>query len=136
MVGDGFCNDKTNIEICNHDGGDCCLKFVNKDRCSECKCYLKDICATGFHPLVGNGYCNDVTNNQQCNFDGGDCCVNVNTDYCSNCSCFGSGVITSPGYPGNYDNNLDLTWLIQFPLGQLIEINFVDFNVEDESSCK
>ena len=64
MVGDGFCNDKTNIEICNHDGGDCCLKFVNKDRCSECKCYLKDICATGFHPLVGDGYCNDETNNQ------------------------------------------------------------------------
>ena len=86
--------------------------------------------------LVGDGYCNDVTNNQQCNFDGGDCCVNVNTDYCSNCSCSGNGVITSPGFPGNYDNNLDITWLIQLPPGQFIEINFLSFDVEHHSSCR
>ena len=81
--------------------------------------------------LVGDGYCNDVTNSQQCNFDHGDCCLlNVNTDYCSNCSCSGSGVITSPGFPGNYDNNLDLTWIIQLPPGHLIEIVFLNNQIE------
>ena len=85
--------------------------------------------------MIGNGYCNDETNNGNCNFDGGDCCVNVNTDYCSECSCLGGGVITSPGFPGNYDNNLDLTWLIQAPLGQSIEVSFLNFDVEYTSSC-
>ena len=87
--------------------------------------------------LIGDGNCNDVTNNQLCHFDGGDCCLlNVNTYYCSNCSCSDSGVINSPGFPGNYDNNLDLTWLIQLPPGQLILINFISFDVEFQSSCR
>ena len=69
--------------------------------------------------LVGNGFCNDETNNADCNYDGGDCClININTDSCSDCNCLASGVITSPGFPGNYDNNLDLTWLIQVQMGQ------------------
>jgi hypothetical protein len=35
------------------------------------------------------------------------------------------------GCPGNYDNNLDLTWLIQVQMGQAIEINyFLSFDVE------
>ena len=81
--------------------------------------------------MIGDGYCNDVTNNQPCYFDGGDCCLlNVNTTYCSNCSCPVNGVISSPGFPGNYDNNLDLTWLIQLPPGQVIEIVFISFMVE------
>ena len=87
--------------------------------------------------LVGNGFCNDETNNPDCNYDGGDCCLmNVNTDSCSDCNCLASGVITSPGFPGNYDNNLDLTWLIQVQIGQTIEINFLSFDVESHSNCK
>jgi hypothetical protein len=54
----------------------------------------------------------------------------VNTDYCSNCSCSGNGVITSPGFPSNYANNLDLAWLIQLPLGQYIEIEFITFDTD------
>ena len=88
------------------------------------------------NPLVGNSLCNDETNNLSCNYDGGDCCVNVNTDFCSECNCLGGGVITSPGFPGFYNNMLDLTWLIQFQFGQSIEINFIYFNVESHSSCK
>ena len=42
--------------------------------CSECTCYLNEVCDNEFHPLVGNGFCNDETNNFKCNFDGGDCC--------------------------------------------------------------
>ena len=89
------------------------------------------------HPLVGDGFCNHETNNLDCNYDGGDCCVNVNTDFCSECNCIGSGVITSPGFPGYYDNNLDLSWLIQVQVGQTIEINFLSFDVEPGgSSCR
>ena len=85
--------------------------------------------------LIGDGFCNDETNNFDCDSDGGDCCVNVNTEFCSDCNCLGSGVITSPGFPENYDNNLDLTWLIQVQMGQTIEINFLSFDVEAHSSC-
>ena len=47
-----------------------------------------------------------------------------------------SSVITSPGFPGNYDNNLDLSWLIQVQMGQTIEINFLSFDVEYDFSCR
>ena len=117
LVGNGFCDDGTNIAECEYDGGDCCSN----------------------PNMVGNGFCNDETNHLGCNYDGGDCCLmNVNTDYCSNCNCVasGSGFITSPGFPGNYDNNLDLTWLIQVQMGQTIEINFLSFDVESHSSCE
>ena len=56
FVGDGICNDETNIVECDYDGGDCC---PNPN-------------------LVGNGNCNDVTNNLECTYDGGDCCPNPN----------------------------------------------------------
>ena len=130
-VGDGSCNDDTNIVECGYDGGDCCLSNVNTDHCSECTCYHQETCAAGFIPSsVGDGFCNDETNIVECNYDGGDCCVNVNTDLCSNCLCSSNGVITSPGFPGNYDSNLYLTWLIQVPVGQFIEIVFVSFDTE------
>ena len=45
------------------------------------------------------------------------------------------GTITSPGYPQNYDNNLDLKWLIQVPLGLVIQISFLSFDLESHSSC-
>ena len=129
LIGDGYCNDEVNIVDCDFDGGDCCGSCINTDLCTSCSC-LGNITVVP-NPLVGDGYCNDGTNTQQCHYDGGDCCLlNVNRDYCSNCSCSGSGVITSPGFPGNYDNNLDLTWLIQLPHGQLIEIVFISFDVE------
>ena len=137
LVGDGFCNDETNSEICNYDGGDCCLDMNDTNHCSDCTCYFEEFCATGFHPSIGDGLCNDDTNIDKCGYDGGDCCLsNVKRDYCFNCSCFGNGVITSPGFPQNYGNNLDLTWLIQLPLGQFIEINFIEFDLGSlETKC-
>ena len=107
LVGNGFCNDDTNIAECSYDGGDCCPN----------------------HNIVGDTICHDETNHHGCNYDGGDCCVNVNTDSCIECNCLGGGVITSPGFPENYDNNLDLTWLIQVQIGQLIDISFIDFEL-------
>ena len=38
------------------------------------------------------------------------------------------GEIISPGFPGDYDNNLDVTWLLEAQIGQMIEINFLDFD--------
>ena len=113
FVGDGICNDEINIAECNFDGGDCCPN----------------------PSMVGDALCNDETNHLGCNYDGGDCCVNVNTNLCSECNCLGRGVITSPGFPGNYDNYLDLTWLIQVQMGQRIEIHFLSFDVQPNSIC-
>ena len=69
-----------------------------------------------------------------CNCKSGDCMI-VNTGYCSEFNCLESGTITSPGFPGKYDNNLDLTWLIQVQMGQTIKIDFLSFKLELEYSC-
>ena len=159
MVGDGFCNDETNNPDCNYDGGDCCGSCVVTEHCWECQClggvygielsspsigdglcndetnnpdcnYDGGDCCTSAY-LIANGICNDETNNPYCSYDGGDCCLlSSNTNQCSQCECSTSGVITSPGYPQNYDNNLDLSWLIVVLIGQAIEINFISFETE------
>ena len=86
--------------------------------------------------ILGNGYCNDETNIEDCNYDSGDCCVNVNTESCLECQCLVGGIITSPGFPENYDNALDIYWLVQAPIGQIVKINFITFDVEAHSSCR
>ena len=39
LVGNGMCNDETNIAECIYDGGDCCGACINTDMCSECTCH-------------------------------------------------------------------------------------------------
>ena len=89
LVGNGVCNDLTNILECDFDGGDCCGSCITTEFCSECQCHGEYVVDTGIlNPLVGNGYCNDITNNAGCNFDGGDCCGScINTEQCSDCEC-------------------------------------------------
>ena len=37
---------------------------------------------------IFDGYCDDINNKMECTYDGGDCCgPNVNTQYCTECSC-------------------------------------------------
>ena len=137
LVGNGFCDDDTNIAECDYDGGECCGYNVYLEQCTECTCFHQEMCAAGvYHVFLGDGFCNDETNNAECEYDGNDCCVNVNTDFCFECNCLGGGDITSPGFPGNYDNNLDINWLIQVSSEQLIEVNFYHFDVESHSICK
>ena len=137
LVGDGYCHDESNNAECSYDGGDCCGACINSEHCTECQCLGGETGNAIPNTLVGNGYCNYETNNAECNYDDGECCVNVNTENCLECQCLGGGTITSPGYPEqNYDNNLDLYWLIQVPIGQTIEINFISFDVESHSSCR
>ena len=83
--------------------------------------------------MIGNGYCNDETNNADCNYDGGDCCLSSPITFlCSECVCSTTGVIISPGYPGDYANNLEVSWHIQVPSGKLIEIIFISFETYNE----
>ena len=163
-IGNGYCNDENNNPDCNYDGGDCCGSCVVTEQCSECQCLggisgndvtspsigdsvcnneiNKPECkydggdCCGNANLVANGYCDDETNNGICVYDGGDCCVNVNTENCLECQCLVGGTITTPGYPQNYGNNLDLYWLIQVRIGQTIEISFITFYLEYSSSCR
>ena len=37
---------------------------------------------------IGNNICNDQTNNVECNYDGGDCCIDMNNEYCTDCTCY------------------------------------------------
>ena len=85
LIGDGICNDETNNDGCSYDGGDCCGSCVVTDHCSQCECIFG---ANVTNVLIANGFCNDETNTADCNYDGGDCCVNINTDDCSNCTCY------------------------------------------------
>ena len=98
LIGDGTCNDETNNEVCNYDGGDCCNRTVVTEYCTECKCYYQETCAAGFFmDWIGDGYCHDLGNNAACNYDEGDCCSTcVTTDYCSNCTCLGGDVGNGP----------------------------------------
>ena len=53
--------------------------------------------------------------------------------YFSDCAVITSkpfGVITSPGYPQSYQNGVDCTWLIQLPIGQLLEMIFLQFQLD------
>ncbi|XP_072890402.1 CUB and sushi domain-containing protein 2-like [Hemitrygon akajei] len=43
-----------------------------------------------------------------------------------------SGVISSPGFPSEYDNNADCTWTILAELGDTIALVFTDFQLEDK----
>ena len=92
LVGNGFCNDESNIASCNYDGGDCCGSCIVTDSCLACECLNQNprdvMMNSSSNPLVGNGYCNDETNNEGCNFDSGDCCGPcISTDDCIECLC-------------------------------------------------
>ena len=136
LVGDGYCNDETNNLHCNFDGGDCCYSCVITKFCTHCLCLAEEFGKDVNNPLLGDGYCHDLNDNVNCNFDHGDCCLsNLNTSYCSECSCSVNGIITSPGFPQKYDIYLDLIWLVQLPLGQYIEIEFLNFVVRYCYDC-
>ena len=62
LVGNGLCNDLTNIPECDFDGGDCCGSCITTEFCSECQCHGEYIDTVILNPLVGNSYCNDINN--------------------------------------------------------------------------
>ena len=46
------------------------------------------------------------------------------------------GMIASPGYPSSYANDIETGWLIQVPLGQFIEINFLNIDIASCRDCR
>ena len=38
LIGNGYCNDQSNIEVCGWDGGDCCGDNRNINFCMACEC--------------------------------------------------------------------------------------------------
>ena len=47
-----------------------------------------------------------------------------------------SGIVKSPKFPQNYDNNIDCTWLIELGNDKFIEIEFLNFDLEHHYNCK
>ena len=102
-VGNSFCNDETNIDGCNFDGGDCCGTCVNSKYCSVCECSgVKS--GHIMNDFLGNGFCEDELNHGDCMFDGLDCCGYESSDdgdyvdyldiasgdtFCTECLCKG-----------------------------------------------
>ena len=90
LVGDGFCQDSTNNEDCNFDGGDCCGQCVNNKYCQGCECIGEQFGEAKNNAFFGNGICQDDINHEQCDYDGFDCCSpSSNKEYCFQCDCKG-----------------------------------------------
>ena len=71
LVGDGYCNDETNMLSCGFDGGDCCFTCTSNTTCESCDCHTGNNWQDKSDSLNGNGYCNIETNNAKCGYDGG-----------------------------------------------------------------
>ena len=72
--------------------------------------------------LFENGFCSNEDSNIVCKEE---------KDQCLECSCSSDKKITSPNFPDKYPKNLEMTWLIRFPPGQRIRINFHEFELEE-----
>ena len=107
-IGDGYCDDDNNNDVCNYDGGDCCLDHVLTDWCTICICIednptTVEVEGSGLTtttlgncitPLIGDGYCDDENNQEACSYDNGDCCLaEVQTLYCDICICNETGLV-------------------------------------------
>ena len=46
-----------------------------------------------------------------------------------------SGVIQSPNYPGDYGASDDCRWFIQVPQNHIVQLQFLDFDVEPGTNC-
>ena len=90
LVGNGICDDESNIQSCDFDGGDCCGIAVITRFCQDCQCYDEhgNVQTSTAQPnddfsttqkecpepwLTGNGNCDPENDNYECDYDGGDC---------------------------------------------------------------
>ena len=54
-IGDGYCDDVTNNEECQWDGGDCCGNNVNTQYCQVCACLDPGAGAAGSGTTMPSG---------------------------------------------------------------------------------
>ena len=97
LVGNGICNDVTNVAEYNFDGGDCCgtTSIFDYPYCALCQCLNQDnehylswkVMKDHWDRLMvnrginGDLLCDDALNNEANNFDGGDCCHSMGWEY-------------------------------------------------------
>lgn len=97
LVGNGICNDVTNVAEYNFDGGDCCgtTSIFDYPYCALCQCLNQDnehylswkVMKDHWDRLMvnrginGDLLCDDALNNEANNFDGGDCCHPMYWEY-------------------------------------------------------
>ncbi|XP_069625291.1 adhesion G-protein coupled receptor G6 isoform X4 [Ranitomeya imitator] len=65
-------------------------------------------------------------------------CVQRTVLGCANCKLeltAPSGSFNSPCYPEMYPNSQDCRWIIRAPIGFIIQVTFVDFEVEEAQNC-
>ncbi|XP_073413809.1 adhesion G-protein coupled receptor G6 isoform X3 [Dendrobates tinctorius] len=65
-------------------------------------------------------------------------CVQRSVLGCANCKLeltAPSGSFSSPCYPEMYPNSQDCRWIIRAPIGFIIHVTFVDFEVEEAQNC-
>ena len=107
FIGDGFCDDEINNELCDYDKGDCCEIDNDRSLCQECFCYTpkndlgdcttyENACVyayTNYFRLIEDGICDDFLNKKECYFDGGDCCLeDIDNVACDDCVCIQSNL--------------------------------------------
>ena len=88
FVGDGYCDDFYNWDVCEFDGGDCCRLSRNTEYCELCACLQAEqypVDTTCMHKLSYNdGICEDYANNERCGFDGGNLLYHLIMNHRSN----------------------------------------------------
>ena len=65
---------------------------------------------------------------------GNNACAEVNLPILESAVDFGT--ITSPNYPANYPDDANCSWIIHATDGFAIELLFVDFNIQYDSTCR
>ena len=113
-------------------------KWFNVDCRDKKQIHLSFVLLLGCNfTSIGDKICNKENNYADCSYDGGDCCLSC-YDEIPECGCAFTGVIMSTQFLAgeNYENDLNMTWLIQVPTGQNIEINWQSFDVEAQTECK
>ncbi|KAL9959194.1 hypothetical protein ACROYT_G036289 [Oculina patagonica] len=52
------------------------------------------------------------------------------------CGLVVNNTLKSPGYPSNYPDEMDCSYTVPIPDGTAMEINFHDFNLEEDELCR
>ncbi|XP_052271847.1 deleted in malignant brain tumors 1 protein-like [Dreissena polymorpha] len=115
----GCCKDGWKGIACNEN---CPLGNYSVNCSKQCHCRLGP--CDGVTGACGNGGCKDGWTGKACS----EKCGGVLTDPI--------GVITSPNFPNDYNNNTRCTWIIKAPEGSQINLNFTDFVMESHEQCR
>ncbi|XP_013889413.1 tumor necrosis factor-inducible gene 6 protein [Austrofundulus limnaeus] len=62
-------------------------------------------------------------------------CYNPNSKECGGVLTEQKKIIQSPGFPDEYQDEEICYWHIRVPVGQRIRLHFLEFDVEDDTSC-